>query len=168
MMAREQVVLSRLEVAEVNRHRRLRLWLRLLTATSLLEGELRRRLRACFGSTLPRFDLLAQLDKAQEGLTMSELSRRMMVTNGNVTGLVQRLTEEGLVVREVTAEDRRQQRVRLTEAGRRSFTEMAEVHHGWIDELLGDLDEDDVTALMALLARLKGSIHRHELEESTA
>ena len=77
----------------------LRLWLRLLTCTTLIENEVRRRLRDQFGITLPRFDLLAQLDRAPNGMTLGELSQRMMVSNGNITGLVDRLCEQGLILR---------------------------------------------------------------------
>ena len=99
----------------------LRLWLRLLTCTNLIEAELRRRLRVAFNTTLPRFDLLAALDRAPEGLTLGEVSGRMMVSNGNVTGLVGRLAAQGSIERLPHATDRRAATVRLTAAGRRGF-----------------------------------------------
>src|ERR671916_1022304 len=99
-----------------------RLWLRLLATTTLVEAEVRRRLRAEFGTTLPRFDLLAQLERAPPGgLTLGEVSRRMMVSNGNVTGFAARLEGEGVVGRRVSATDRRAQSLRLTAKGRREF-----------------------------------------------
>jgi DNA-binding MarR family transcriptional regulator len=136
----------------------LRLWLRLLTCTSMIEGEIRTRLRARFDVTLPRFDLMAQLDKVPEGMTLGELSRRMMVSNGNITGLVERLAELGLVDRVPHPVDRRAAVVRLTEAGRQSFAAMAEEHGAWIAGLFVALPADDMRALMRLLGRVKQSV----------
>src|SRR5437879_5214021 len=107
---------------------RLRLWLRLLKCSNMVESRVRGRLREEFDTTLPRFDMLAQLDASDsdQGLTMGELSRRLMVTNGNLTGLTERLVKERLVSRSVSPDDRRSQRVRLTANGRRAFQQMAE------------------------------------------
>src|SRR5690242_8009668 len=123
-------------------HDELRLWLRLLTCTTLIEGEVRRRLRMEFDVTLPRFDLMAQLDKTPDGMTLGELSSRMMVSNGNVTGLVERLVADGLLARKPAPNDRRAQIVRLTAAGRRAFGAMARAHEGWILEMLTGLKPD--------------------------
>ncbi len=136
----------------------LRLWLRLLTCTTLIEGEIRSRLREKFDVTLPRFDLMAQLEKSPEGMTLGALSRRMMVSNGNLTGLVERLAEQGLVDRVPHPTDRRAAYVRLTPAGRTAFAAMASSHGDWIAELFNDLDEADTAALMRLLGRLKRSV----------
>lgn len=136
----------------------LRLWLRLLTCTNLIETEIRRRLRAAFDLTLPRFDLMAQLERSPEGLTLGELSRRLMVSNGNVTGLVERLAEAGQVARVPHPVDRRVVHVRLTEAGRAAFAEMARAHVGWMRELFGGLSAEEVGVLMRLLGRLKQSV----------
>ncbi|MBK1659421.1 MarR family winged helix-turn-helix transcriptional regulator [Paracraurococcus ruber] len=136
----------------------LRLWLRLLTCTNLIEAEIRRRLRTEFDTTLPRFDLLAQLERAQGGLTLGEISRRMMVTGGNVTGLATRLEEEGLVERRPDPSDRRVQRLRLTARGRRDFARQSAAHESWIAELLGGLSDRDRAALHALLGRAKASV----------
>ena len=113
----------------------LRLWLRMLTCTTLIESEVRRRLRDNFDITLPRFDLLAQLERAPDGIQLGELSRRMMVSNGNVTGLVERLAQEELIDRQVSESDRRAVQVRLTAQGRTVFAEMARAHADWIAEL---------------------------------
>jgi DNA-binding MarR family transcriptional regulator len=136
----------------------LRLWLRLLTCTTLLEGEIRTRLRARFDVTLPRFDLMAQLEKVPDGMTLGELSRRMMVSNGNITGLVERLAEQGLVERLPHPADRRAAFVRLTARGRSSFADMAGQHADWIAELFAGLSGPDVRQLMALLGRMKKSV----------
>jgi len=133
----------------------LRLWLRLLTCTTLIEGEVRRRLRENFDTTLPRFDVLAQLDKTDGRMTLGELSQRMMVSNGNVTGLVDRLVGEGLIARRASPHDRRVQIVSLTAAGRRVFRSMAKENGDWISEIFADLDADDIEALMRLLAKTK-------------
>jgi DNA-binding MarR family transcriptional regulator len=138
----------------------LRLWLRLLTCTTLIEGEIRRRLRDGFDVTLPRFDLMAQLDKMPGGLTLGELSERMMVSNGNVTGLVERLVAQNLLDRRPSPSDRRVQRVSLTAEGRRTFRAMARAHEDWIAELFGDLEPAEIEALMQLLARTKASARR--------
>jgi DNA-binding MarR family transcriptional regulator len=140
-------------------HRReLRLWLRLLTCTTMIEGEVRRRLRRDFEVTLPRFDLMAQLEKAPDGMTLSELSRRMMVSNGNLTGLVDRLVGSGHVVRRASPVDRRAQVISLTTLGRAEFRTMAAAHEGWIADLFAGLSSERVDELMGLLARTKDSV----------
>lgn len=138
----------------------LRLWLRLLTCTTLIEGEVRSRLRSRFDVTLPRFDLMAQLDKVPEGMTLSDVSRRMMVSNGNVTGLVERLVESGHLDRRTSESDRRIQLISLTKLGRSEFRKMAEEHETWIAEVFGDLSPKDVRDLMRLLAKAKGSAQK--------
>jgi DNA-binding MarR family transcriptional regulator len=138
-------------------HDELRLWLRLLTCTALIETEVRRRLRENFGVTLPRFDLMAQLDKTPDGMTLGELSSRMMVSNGNVTGLVERLVADGLIARKAAPNDRRAQIVRLTPGGRRSFRAMARAHESWIARIFADLKPAEISALMGLLAKAKRS-----------
>ena len=142
----------------------LRLWLRLLTCATLIEGEVRARLRDRFGVTLPRFDLMAQLDRAPDGMTLSSLSKRMMVSNGNVTGLVERLAASGHVVRRTNEADRRKQVVSLSPAGRAAFRAMAAEHEAWIAGLLADLAPAEGEALMGLLARTKLSV-RKAIEE---
>src|SRR6476659_10514319 len=131
----------------------LRLWLRLLTCTTLIENEVRRRLRDQFGITLPRFDLLAQLDRAPNGMTLGELSQRMMVSNGNVTGLAERLVEQGLLDRRPSPNDRRAQIVSLTAEGRRAFRAMARTHEDWIAQIFAGLDAAEIDQLMNLLAK---------------
>lgn len=135
----------------------IRVWLRLLTCTRLIETAVRAQMRATFGTTLPRFDLLAQLDRAPEGLAMSELSSRLMVTNGNVTGLTDALVREGLVERTPDPKDRRSLRIRLTEAGKREFDAMTPAHALWIDRLMAGLSHAEMTQLLELLGKLKRS-----------
>jgi DNA-binding MarR family transcriptional regulator len=138
----------------------LRLWLRLLTCTTLIEGEVRSRLRERFDVTLPRFDLMAQLDKVPEGMTLSDVSKRMMVSNGNVTGLVERLVESGHLDRRTSDSDRRVQVIRLTRTGRAEFRKMAAEHELWIADIFSDLGPKDVRELMRLLAKTKASAQR--------
>jgi DNA-binding MarR family transcriptional regulator len=133
----------------------LRLWLRLLACTQLIEKDVRSRLREQFATTLPRFDLMAQLERAPRGLKMSELSSRMMVTGGNVTGITDQLVAEGLVDRLTVAGDRRACRVRLTAKGRRVFRDMARHHEGWIVEAFAALGEKELSTLYKLLGKLK-------------
>jgi DNA-binding MarR family transcriptional regulator len=135
-----------------------RLWLRLLSCTNLIEAEIRRRLRRHFDTTLPRFDLLAALDREPEGLTAGAVSRRMMVSNGNVTGLAARLEAEGLIERRAHATDGRVQVLRLTARGRRDFARQSAAHEDWIAELLGALAPADRDTLHRLLGRTKGSL----------
>jgi DNA-binding MarR family transcriptional regulator len=141
-----------------HRHAHLRLWLRLLTCTSLLENEIRKRLKAAFGETLPQFDLMAQLERHPGNLTMGELSQRLMVTSGNVTGLVDRLIRRGMVQRIPSPTDRRILYVTLTHKGRTLFRTMASRHERWVKELLGNLDNADVERLMELLATTRESV----------
>lgn len=144
----------------------LRLWLRLLTCTTLIEGEIRSRLRERFDVTLPRFDLMAQLDKAPDGMTLSDVSKRMMVSNGNVTGLVERLVESGHIDRRTSPEDRRVQMIRLTKSGRAVFRKMAAEHELWIASFFADLTEKDVRDMMRLLGKAKVSTQRAVAERA--
>lgn len=143
----------------------LRVWLRMLSTTKLVSQEIRRRLRAEFGATLPQFDLLAQLDREPDGLRLGEISKRTMVTNGNITGLVARLEEDGLIYRETPGDDRRVTVARLTDAGRKAFAEMARVHEGWLHELMADIDQKTVTSLLAGIDQLQRSVRRHLPED---
>ena len=139
-------------------HESLRLWLRLLTCSALIERSIRARLRSSFATTLPRFDLMAQLERHPAGLRMGELSRRLMVTGGNVTGITDQLVREGLVERREIADDRRVYVVRLTGRGKRAFDAMAAAHERWIIEMLGGLESGERKRLYALLDRLKATI----------
>ncbi|RAI45353.1 MarR family winged helix-turn-helix transcriptional regulator [Rhodoplanes roseus] len=135
----------------------LRLWLRLLSCSNLISAEIRRRLRVDFDVTLPRFDVMAQLHREPDGLRLGDLSRRMMVTNGNITGLIDRLAEEGLVVREADPDDRRAITVRLTRAGSKMFRMMAAAHETWIHEMFGRLTPKTLDRLLDDLQALKVS-----------
>jgi DNA-binding MarR family transcriptional regulator len=136
-------------------HQAVKLWLRLLACTNRIEADIRGRLRHEFGITLARFDLMAQLERSPGGLKMSELSKRMMVSGGNVTGLTDELEKEGLVAREDDPADRRAYTVKLTPAGRALFVRMAAVHERWVIELLAGLNGGEKTRVYRLLAKLK-------------
>lgn len=142
----------------------LRLWLRLLTCTQLIEKQVRNELREQFATTLPRFDLMSQLERAPEGLKMNELSRRMMVTGGNVTGITDQLVTEGLVERVDVAGDRRAWRVRLTARGRKLFNEMAQQHEAWICDAFASLTPKEITQLHKLLGKVKQHSHQQMAE----
>ena len=146
---------DRESIARSEDHHALRIWLRLLTCTQLIERQVRSRLREQFGSTLPRFDLMSQLERHRDGLKMNELSRLLMVTGGNITAIVDQLETEGLVERLDHAEDRRAFRIRLTRAGERSFAEMARAHEEWVVELLAGLSRREQDDLLKLLAKVK-------------
>lgn len=145
-----------LEARAHNEHSQaLRLWLRLLTCTQLIEKQVRAQLREQFETTLPRFDLMAQLEREPEGMRMNELSRRLMVTGGSVTGITDQLVAEGLVERAEVEGDRRAYRVRLTPKGRDEFHHMAQAHEGWILQAFAGLSEKDVAQLHSLLGKVK-------------
>ena len=142
-------------IARRGDHSALRIWLRLLTCTQLVERRVRSGLREEFATTLPRFDLMAQLERHREGLKMNELSRLLMVTGGNITAIVDQLEKEGQVERLDDSADRRAFRIRLTRAGEKSFTEMARAHEQWVVELLAGLSRKEHDELLKLLAKLK-------------
>lgn len=137
---------------------RLRLWIRLLRATRIVEGELRERLKREFDTTLPRFDVMSALHRHQpDGMLMSDLSRFLLVSNGNVTGIVDRLVTDGFVMRSSREGDRRTSIVRLTEAGAARFAAMAAAHEGWIAELLDEVGEDDSRRLSSMLKAFRSN-----------
>ncbi|OHV71337.1 MULTISPECIES: MarR family transcriptional regulator [unclassified Mesorhizobium] len=136
---------------------RLRLWIRLLRASRTIEAELRERLKKEFDTTLPRFDVMAALYRSPEGMLMSDLSRFLLVSNGNVTGIVDRLVSEGLVTRARRNGDRRTSMVRLTEEGSRSFAAIAAAHENWVGELLGTVSEDEARRLTGMLKSFRSN-----------
>ena len=142
----------------------LRLWLRLLTCAQLIEKQVRCGLRTQFDTTLPRFDLMAQLERNPEGLKMNALSRRMMVTGGNVTGITDQLVREGLVERVDVDGDRRAYYVRLTAPGRKAFDKMAREHEGWIVAAFEALSPRELASLHRLLGKVKQ--HQHNALET--
>ena len=144
----------------------LRLWLRLLTCTQLVEKQVRNQLREQFDTTLPRFDLMAQLQRHPDGLKMNELSRRMMVTGGNVTGITDQLVTECLVERLEVEGDRRAYRVRLTMQGREIFETMAKLHEGWIVSAFEVLTTHEVDTLHKLLGKVKEHHHRQQTPQT--
>ena len=147
---------ARLDGVPVAEHpHALRLWLRLLTCTQLVEKRIRSGLRASFDTTLPRFDLMAQLERSRDGLKMNELSRRMMVTGGNVTGITDQLVTEDLVERVSVDGDRRAYRVRLTSKGRRVFADMALAHEAWVLDAFSNLAKSETDTLHRLLGKVK-------------
>jgi len=143
-------------------HRTVRLWLRLLACSTQIEHEVRQRLRLGFGTTLARFDYLAQLGRHPGGLRMKSLSRYLMVTGGNVTGLTDQLVADGLVSREHDPQDRRSHIVRLTPQGREAFERMAAEHEKWLDELIGRLGSTEIETLHGLLGHLRLALHQRE------
>jgi DNA-binding MarR family transcriptional regulator len=130
---------------------RLRLWIRLLRVSRMIEGVARERLKSQFNATLPRFDVMAALYRKPDGMLMSEISRFLMVSNGNVTGIVDRLVSEGFVARAQRNGDRRTSFISLTRKGRATFADMAAAHEGWVDELLAGVSVRDAEQLSAKL-----------------
>lgn len=136
---------------------RLRLWIRLLRASRTIENELRLRLKSTFDMTLPRFDVMAALNRKPEGLLMSDLSRFLLVSNGNVTVIVDRLVTDGLVVRSSREGDRRTSIVRLTDAGLTLFRQIATEHEKWVGELLGGIGDEDARHLAVMLKSFRSN-----------
>ena len=153
------VVLDLETRAQKGDHQALRLWLRLLSCTVRIENQIRLRLRREFNTTLPRFDLMAQLERSSGGLRMSELSKRLMVSGGNVTGITDQLEREGLVTREPCPEDGRAFTVRLTFGGLKLFREMAVRHEEWVIELLAGLSRDEKEDMIRELGKVKTHIN---------
>lgn len=135
----------------------LRLWLRLFSCSRLIENDIRRHLMSEFDFSLPRFDILAQLDRSDEGLVLGEVSKRLMVSAGNITSLVEGLVKSGHITRTTASGDRRAQVIRLTDKGRREFRRMAKVHSDWIANYFERMPQKDIDRLMELLATLKDS-----------
>jgi DNA-binding MarR family transcriptional regulator len=146
--------------AQADDHMDLKIWLRMLACSAQIEREIRHRLRVRFGTTLPRFDYLAQLERHPKGLRMNQLSSYLMVTGGNVTGLTDQLAKEGLVKRIDDPDDRRSYLVALTAKGRKQFAQMAAAHERWLNELFDGIDARDKRALYDQLARLRVSLAR--------
>ncbi len=144
----------------------LRLWLRMLSCVNLVEAEIRRRLREQFATTLPRFDLLAQLERAPYGLTLGDISRRMMVSNGNVTALATSLVTDGLVERRPHVSDRRAQMLCLTSHGRAEFERQSAAHESWIAKLFAQVPSADRAGLYAAMGSMKDGV-RQALREDT-
>ena len=151
--------------AHEDHHDALRLWLRMLTCTQLIEQQVRARLREQFETTLPRFDLMAQLERSPDGLKMNELSKRMMVTGGNVTGIADQLEAEGMVQRLPLEGDRRALLIRLTPVGRKAFAEMASAHENWIVDSFAGLTVREVEALHKLLGKVKQHMNKAEIAQ---
>jgi DNA-binding MarR family transcriptional regulator len=142
-----------------------RLWLRLLSCSTVVEKRLRRRFAERFDTTLPRFDVMAALDRHREGMTMGELSRALLVSNGNVTALVRQLHSQAMVSLEAAPGDRRSQVVTLTSAGIDHFAQLAAAHHAWIGAMLADVPADQQAQLFTLLGAVKASIAREGGDE---
>lgn len=136
----------------------IRLWLRLLSCTMVIEKRLQRRLTEQFATTLPRFDILAALDRSRGGMMMSELSRALLVSNGNVTALIKTLARDGHVTITASQSDRRASIVEITAAGRAHFAQLADAHHGWLEAMLDGVSREQREALFDLLGTLKASI----------
>lgn len=141
---------------------KLRLWVRLLRASRMIEAELRERLAGQFGTTMPRFDVMAALYRAPEGMLMGDLSRFLLVSNGNVTGIVDRLVSDGLVQRAQRNGDRRTSIVRLTGAGQTSFKKMAAAHERWVGELLAGISKADAQRLTSMLEAFRSNWEERE------
>ncbi|MEO2037779.1 MAG: MarR family transcriptional regulator, partial [Martelella sp.] len=138
---------------------RVRLWLQMLKAVRHVEGNLRERLRENYGMTLPRFDVMAALHAAPQGMRMSELSKQLVVSNGNVTGVIEKLVADGLVERENQETDRRAFLVRITAKGKTLMDEATAVHRGWIDEIFAEIAEPDIARAISIMLDIRHKPH---------
>lgn len=136
----------------------LRVWVRLLNCAKIIEKRLRRNFEDQFDTTLPRFDVLATLSREPDGMRMGDLSRALLVSNGNVTSIVRQLQEQGYIRSRVSPEDARSAIVSLTPEGEALFAKLAAAHHGWVREALGGFPKDEQRLLFDLLTKLKSSI----------
>lgn len=136
----------------------IRTWLRLMSCETVIEQQLRSLFRTNFSVTLPQFDVLSELERSARKMTMSELSRELMVSNGNVTGVIDRLEKNGFVTRTRAEHDRRIQYIELTPMGRSEFNEMARSHESWLDKMFSDLSPDDMASLQTLLLKARSSV----------
>lgn len=141
---------------------RLRLWLRFLKSSRTIEAALRENLRREFATTLPRFDVMAALSRFEEGLKMSQLSGVLRVSNGNVTGIVDRLVEDGFLIRVPVPGDRRASLVRMTKRGIEEFARQAAAHETWIDEMLSDFSAEESCDICERLERLEISLNENK------
>lgn len=136
----------------------IRTWLRLLSCETVIEQKLRTLFRTEFSVTLPQFDVLSELERTGKPMTMSELSIGLMVSNGNVTGVIDRLERNGLVTRTRAKHDRRVQHIELTIQGRKDFNNMAQYHEGWVGDIMDKLSIEDMSHLQKLLLKTRNSV----------
>ncbi|WIY52702.1 MarR family transcriptional regulator [Devosia sp. YIM 151766] len=146
--------------APEDHHDQLRLWLRLFSVGRLMENDVRSRMQQQFDVTLPRFDILSQLYRVPDGLNLGELSKRLMVSPGNITSVIKRLMDDGFIIRTQNPDDRRENIVRMTPMGREKFARMAAANEEWIRDLTKDLSAADVRTLLSLLQKMKTSVRR--------
>ena len=159
MTVRKKVAAESLSKDRALSKERVRLWLKILKTQSAIEQQIRNSLRNEFDTTLPRFDVMSALDRFPEGLRMTEISGLLKVSNGNVTGIVERLTQDGLALRIAERNDRRVQRVKLTRKGKAVFKKMATAHEKWLDEILEQVSSTELQSLNGLLDKVGGHLH---------
>ncbi|MHA1543943.1 MAG: MarR family winged helix-turn-helix transcriptional regulator [Alphaproteobacteria bacterium] len=151
-------------MVEVNKNGRggLRLWLQLITLTTVVEKKIRRNLKSEFKTTLPRFDILATLERAGKKMTMGDLTKKLLVSKGNVTGVVASLVKQGLLRRVRDEDDKRTHYLSLTARGRKEFTEQAKAHQGWINDYFSGLESGELSAMVDQLSKLKDTISKNQ------
>lgn len=161
MTGKAQTAIDKLEQTP-RRKMALRIWLRLLTSSQLIEKQVRGRFRTEFDTTLPRFDVMAALARVPDGQSMGDISRWLLVSSGNITGIIARLEEDGLVTRVRSEDDRRAHLVRLSRQGREEFEEMSQAHEKWIRNMLSGMTRKEMATLDELLTRVKVSLAAEE------
>ena len=159
MTVRKKVAAESLSKDRALSKERVRLWLKILKTQSAIEQQIRNSLRNEFDTTLPRFDVMSALDRFPQGLRMTEISGLLKVSNGNVTGIVERLTQDGLALRIAVRNDRRVQRVKLTRKGKAAFKKMATAHEKWLDEILEQVSSTELQSLNGLLDKVGSHLH---------
>ncbi len=159
--SKTQTALQKMEQTP-RRKMALRIWLRVLTSSQLIEQQVRGRFRTDFETTLPRFDVMAALAREPEGQTMGDVSRWLLVSSGNITGIISRLVKDGLVTRKQVAGDRRSHLVKLSAKGRESFKRMSKAHEEWVRDMFTDLSRQEMVTLDELLTKVKISLVKEE------
>lgn len=151
-------------MVEIKRNGRdsLRLWLQLITLTTVVEKKIRRNFKTEFETTLPRFDIMATLERSGQKMTMGELTKRLLVSKGNVTGVVASLEKQGLLKRERDLDDKRTHYLSLTVKGRREFEAQAKAHQGWVNDYFSGMEMGELSVMVEQLSRLKETISHNQ------
>ena len=136
----------------------IRVWFRLLRLESRLAAAVSERLKA-IGLSVPQCDVLTTLTE-EEGISQQALAKRLYVTKGNISGLLDRLESAGMVERRSTAADRRQYEIHLTAAGREAALRAIGIQHALIRATIGRAPEGDLETFERMLVTLRDIFSR--------
>ena len=147
-----------------NRHSDgLKLCIELIRCSSQLDRIIDRNLRSKFGQSISRFDLLAQLQRVGEsGLSIGELGKRLISAKGNITGLINRMIKDELLLKTAKIGDRRSFNIKASAKGSQLFKQMADSHAQWVYELFADIDLESMNNMTYLLGDIRGALLNRE------